>query len=229
MPHTTDITWNGIDLTLDADRALLLPDSRTLLVADVHLGKAATFRAHAFPVPEGVTHADLATLTALIDRHDPARLIILGDLFHAPESLRPGALEPLRAWRDTCDLPLILVRGNHDRRAGDVPDDLAIETVNGPYAFGPVDLAHEPPAAPARPTLAGHIHPGISIRARTPRQGLRAPCFHFTPMVGVLPAFSRFTGKERVRPDPTDRIFAVGAGAVVEIKPRTPAPGSTGL
>ena len=217
MPRTTDITWNDVDLTLDADRALLVRESRTLLVADVHLGKAATFRAHACPVPEGVTDADLDRLSSLIERHDPARLIILGDLFHALESLRPSALQSFRAWRATVPCPITLVRGNHDRRAGDIPADLAIDSVDAPFPLGTLDLAHEPPIDPARPALAGHVHPGITLRGRTPLQGLRAPCFHFAPTVGVLPAFSLFTGKETVRPAPHDRIFAVGDTTIIEV------------
>lgn len=215
MPRTTDITWNGIDLTLDADRALLLHPSRTLLIADVHLGKPATFRAHACPVPEAVTDADLARLTTLIQRHAPDYLIILGDLFHARESLTDAALLPLRDWLTRHDIAVTLVRGNHDDRAGTIPADLPIHVVDAPYAFGPLDLTHEPPTAPDRPTLAGHIHPGVSIRAR--RTGLRAPCFHFSSMVAVMPAFGRFTGLESVRARTGDRVFAVGEGAVIEV------------
>lgn len=220
MPHTIDITWNGIDLLLDADRAIVLREARALLVADVHLGKAATFRAHACPVPEAVTDADLDRLSALVERHDPACIYVLGDLFHAPQSLGAGALQPFRTWRAGHDLPLTLVRGNHDRRAGDAPADLSIRTVNGPTGLSGLDLVHEPPASPARPTLAGHVHPGVSLRARFPRGGLRAPCFHFSAAVGVLPAFSRFTGAESVRARSGDRIFAVGEGAVIEVSPR---------
>ena len=101
---------------------------------DVHLGKAATFRAHDCPVPEGVTQADLARLSALIHRHDPDHLVLLGDLFHAREALHQAALQPLREWRAGCRLALTLVRGNHDRRAGAIPADLSIETVEALHA-----------------------------------------------------------------------------------------------
>ena len=51
---------------LCADRALYWTRARTLFVADVHLGKAAAFRAGGVPVPRGTTATDLARLTALM-------------------------------------------------------------------------------------------------------------------------------------------------------------------
>ena len=43
-----------------AERALYWPRAATLFVADVHLGKAAAFRAGGVPLPRGATAADLA-------------------------------------------------------------------------------------------------------------------------------------------------------------------------
>jgi metallophosphoesterase superfamily enzyme len=43
------------ELRLLPQRALLDTASRSLMVADLHLGKAATFRAHGLPVPSGTT------------------------------------------------------------------------------------------------------------------------------------------------------------------------------
>jgi uncharacterized protein len=41
------------DIVLLPGRAAWMPATRTLLVADLHLGKAATFRHAGIPVPEG--------------------------------------------------------------------------------------------------------------------------------------------------------------------------------
>jgi len=220
MPHAIDVTWNGLDLTLDAERAAYAPGERALLLADLHLGKAATFRAHARPVPESVTHADLDRLSRLVDRYRPDRLIILGDMFHAREAHAPATLGAIRAWRERHALPLTLVRGNHDRRAGDPSPDLEVDVVDPPVTLGPCALAHEPPVDPTRPTLAGHVHPGISPRQPGRRRApVRASCFWLTDDVIVFPAFSVFTGIEPVDPAPNDRIFAVGEGSIVEVRP----------
>ena len=50
------------EIVLLPGRAAVLPASATLLVADLHLGKAATFRKAGIPVPEGSAQRDLARL-----------------------------------------------------------------------------------------------------------------------------------------------------------------------
>jgi hypothetical protein len=52
----------GEAVELCADRALFWTRTRTLFVADVHLGKAAAFRAGGVPVPRGSTANDLKRL-----------------------------------------------------------------------------------------------------------------------------------------------------------------------
>jgi hypothetical protein len=46
---------------------------------------------------------------------------------------------------------------------------------------------------------------------------LRLPCFHVGTQVGVLPAFSAFTGGLDVSRRPGERVFAVAGPAVVEV------------
>ncbi|HET7427286.1 MAG TPA: DEAD/DEAH box helicase, partial [Gemmatimonadales bacterium] len=50
----------GEDLVLLPERALFWPRTATLVVADLHWGKAATFRAAGIPIPTGTTGEDLA-------------------------------------------------------------------------------------------------------------------------------------------------------------------------
>ena len=57
------IEFGGHSLQLLGDRAMYWAATRTLIVADVHVGKAATFRALGVPVPGGITAKDLARLS----------------------------------------------------------------------------------------------------------------------------------------------------------------------
>ena len=52
------LTIEGASLELLPGHAVLLED-RTLVVADVHLGKATAFQAKGLAVPEGDSQADL--------------------------------------------------------------------------------------------------------------------------------------------------------------------------
>ena len=68
----------GETLWLMPDRALYWPARRALLVADVHIGKAASYRALHQPVPRGTTEATLLRLDALLAACECEMLIVLG-------------------------------------------------------------------------------------------------------------------------------------------------------
>jgi metallophosphoesterase superfamily enzyme len=110
----------------------------------------------------------------------------------------------------------VLVRGNHDRGAGDPPPEWRIEAWDEPFELPPFVLRHEPAEAGRRPVLAGHLHPAVRLRDGDGSQ-LRVPCFWFGPRVALLPAFGDFTGTALVRPRKGDRVFAVGSDSVVEV------------
>ena len=86
----------GEELVLLPQRAALWQRERTLLVADAHWGKAATFRAFGVPVPRGTTLEGLQRLDAMIEQHAPRRILFLGDLLHARQELTPGRGEGIR-------------------------------------------------------------------------------------------------------------------------------------
>jgi len=67
--------------------------------ADLHLGKAATFRRAGIPVPEGTSARDLARLATLVRDTGADRLLILGDLFHARVGCTERVLSEFTATR----------------------------------------------------------------------------------------------------------------------------------
>ncbi|MCF7202254.1 ligase-associated DNA damage response endonuclease PdeM [Pseudomonas oligotrophica] len=202
------------ELWLLADKALYWPQQQALLVADIHFGKAAAYRRLGQPVPSGTTETNLARLDALLARYPARRLIFLGDFLHAPESHAPSTLARLAAWRSRhAGLRLTLIRGNHDRRAGDPPAGLGIEVHSEPLLLGPFALQHEPAPHPTHHVLAGHLHPAHRLRGRG-RQSLRLPCFCIGERVSLLPAFGDFTGTAEVDAGPGRRLFLVGDGEI---------------
>ena len=210
------ISLAGESVELLPERALWWPAAQTLFVADLHLGKAASFRALGQPVPAGTTQDNLQRLSRLIEGHGARRLVFLGDFLHAAPALRPQQIEPVQAWRDAhAGLDCVLVRGNHDRHAGDPPASLGISTVDEPWRpdGGPLAACHHPQRLPGLTVLAGHWHPAVSLRGPA-RDRERLPCFCQTEGLLVLPAFGAFTGAS-VRPLPPDAIcYPVGSGRV---------------
>jgi DNA ligase-associated metallophosphoesterase len=211
------ITIAGETLHLLPAPAAWHPAARTLFVADVHLGKAASYRALGQPVPAGTTADNLRRLDALARAHDAATIVFLGDLLHARAAHQAAVMAPLAAWRAAhAQRRCVLVRGNHDARAGDPPPALGIEVVDEPW---PVDGAaalracHHPQAVDGAGVLAGHWHPATTLRGPA-RERQRLPCFCVIGALLVLPAFGAFTGASPRRPPAQARCYPVGAGRV---------------
>lgn len=198
----------GRPLVLWPERAAFDSESRTLLVADAHLGKAQAFRRLGVPVPGGTTADNLQTLSRLVERAQALGVVFLGDLLHARHGRSPAVLDAVARWRARhAGLELRLVRGNHDSRAGDPPPDWGVEVVDEPWPLGPWALCHHPHPVPGAYVLAGHLHPAVTLGRGIDR--LRLPCFHFGAEVGVLPAFGAFTGMHTIERAPGDRVCAI--------------------
>jgi uncharacterized protein len=210
---TESVPLAGERVELFADRALYWPRARTLFVADVHLGKAAAFRAGGVPVPRGTTAGDLERLARLVAATHAQRLVVLGDFLHAAPGRTVALERAFAAWRDRHGaLAITLVRGNHDAKAGDPPAHWRIEVVAEPHPAAPFLLCHEPPADSGGRlfgyALAGHVHPGVHI-AGAGLQSERLPCFVLGQSRAILPAFGRFTGLATQPWPRADRVFAI--------------------
>lgn len=204
----------GEPVHLLAQHALWWPAQGTLFIADLHLGKAATFRARGIPVPAGTTQGNLDRLSALLQGLPVRRLVVLGDFLHAAQARTPSVLAALANWRlRHAALEVVLVRGNHDSHAGDPPSALGIGVVDEPWRLGPFAGCHYPQEAPACHVLAGHVHPAVVLRGPG-RDALRLPCFAVHPGFTLLPAFGLFTGMASLPPGPGLQRFAVGGGRV---------------
>jgi len=222
----------GETLWLLPERAVYWPRAGTLIVADVHFGKAAAFRAGGIAVPGGTTAAMLRRLSAALDRTGAARLLILGDLLHARAGRAPHTLEQVAAWRAARpDLRITLIRGNHDSRAGDPPDNWGIECLDAPVVEAPFVWLHQPPKCRAgwqpavqaeeagyQPALqgypvAGHVHPAVALGGNG--RALTLPCFYFGRDYALLPAFGEFTGTAVVRPRSGERVFVLAGDEII--------------
>jgi len=202
-------TLCGERVALLAERALHWPAGETLFVADVHLGKAAAFRAGGVPLPRGSTEADLARLAALVARTAARKLVVLGDFLHAKAGRVPALAAAFKTWREAhASVDVVLVRGNHDDRAGDPPADWGVRAVDDPHLLAPFIACHVPAAPPTGYALCGHLHPGVFLRGFGD-DAARLPCFVLGARRAILPAFGSFTGLAVVTPNRDDRLVAV--------------------
>lgn len=204
-------------------RMLFWPAEGTLFVADVHLGKAASFRAAGVQLPSGHSNLDLDRISALLTAHQAHRLVILGDLVHTQSSYTPALDQNFKALRALHPaVEIVLVRGNHDRNAGDASPDWGLMIVSEPYALGPFSCCHEPGVTRQKRDggfeLAGHLHP--ALRLQTAREGATLPCFWRHAGGIVLPAFGSLTGNFTVRLKPLESAVVIAGQHLHRIKYR---------
>ena len=200
----------GEELILSPYKACFWKKKSTLFLSDLHLGKAGHFRKHGIPVSAKVHWADLSRMEELLGEYQPARVLLLGDLFHSYENLE---------WQDFIQfldqyahVEFVLVQGNHDI-LDRYPEKLQLiqKLDEEPFSFTHIreesDLYN----------ISGHIHPGISIKGKA-RQGVTLPCYWFGKKHAVMPAFGHFTGIKKIRPSRGDQIFAIADQNVIELR-----------
>lgn len=196
-------------------RGVLLTD-KTLVVADLHLGKATSFQSRGLAIPEGDSQADLERLRILCEQVGALRLVINGDLFHSTAGLSPEVEHMLETWIANLGRPVQLVIGNHDRKIPRIPEWLPAA---GTAEYAGVHLVHDPAEAPSdRPVVCAHWHPVARI-ADGKRTSLRLPCFLQRRNILVLPSFGTFTGGAIVERDKDDRVFVSPGDRVIEVPP----------
>jgi metallophosphoesterase superfamily enzyme len=168
-------------LRLNAGPSLFFESLRALVVADVHWGYATSQRAAGRLLPRWGDDDIAARLSALIAHYGPRVLIIAGDVVHGA----PGA-DSAQAFFDGTprDLQVVLVGGNHDRRA-------SLPCVTSHYAsdmfFHHGDEAMTVP--PGALEIVGHHHPAATWHDGA-GTSLKLPALVEGPRRLILPAFS---------------------------------------
>jgi DNA ligase-associated metallophosphoesterase len=214
--HIAGQTW-----ILHPGKAVYWKEVHALILTDVHLGKSGHFRKAGIAAPGTVNGRNLERLSRLLDEFSPERVLVLGDLFHSTANREWLEFEewllsaPKVQWQ--------LITGNHDTLHSSFYETAGIEThreLSEPPFYFIHDAAEECENGDEneeRIRVSGHIHPGISLKGKG-RQALRLPCFLFSGSNNIiLPAFGEFTGLHRIRPDETDRVYAVVESQVIEL------------
>lgn len=207
---------NSQTLWLSAERSLFWEEQKALVLSDLHLGKTGHFRKAGIAVPQAVLREDMQRLMALLQYFQPRQLIVVGDFFHSRANLE---LDLFKRWRyDVADLPIRLVRGNHDILQAEWYQEAAIDVIEPDLLLEPFLFTHDRCVNSEAPyTFCGHIHPGIVIQGLG-RQSLRFPCFYFTPQYCILPAFGKFTGLATVQPSAGDTMYAIVEQTLMRIQ-----------
>ena len=212
MQKEASFHFKNQHLIIDPLRAMFWVDQKTLIVSDLHLGKAGHFRKNGVPVPRQVHFSDFQKLNSLMDKFNPETIIFLGDLFHSDLN---GEWEDFVLWsRHYKQIRQVLVEGNHD-----ILQEKAYEAtsmiIHQELVLPPFHFTHHPEES-SYYNLAGHIHPSVRLYGNG-RQGLTLPCFYFGKRSGLFPAFGTFTGNYKIKPERGDQLFAIAQDAVIAL------------
>ncbi|MFA9501739.1 metallophosphoesterase [Natrinema sp. H-ect1] len=173
------------------DRSIFLPTTETLVLADVHLGKAADSSVDA-PIDDGADVRD--RLAAVLEATAPATVVVAGDLLHSFSRLPRGLerdLEAVVATVADAGAELVVTPGNHDTMLEEVFSGRIVPEYRPDGGETVICHGHEQPATTAERYVVGHDHPALSV------EGRKLPCLLYGPDcyegadVIVLPAFTR--------------------------------------
>lgn len=174
----------------DKTGALVWPEQRLLVVADLHFEKGSSVARRGSFVPPYDTRSTLSRLAKVLMRWSPDRVISLGDGFHDVEaSQRLSNEDRGRLKQFTSRFEWIWITGNHDPTP---PEDVG-GRVADVIEIGNLAFRHEPSQRETTSgEIAGHLHPKASVVARGRR--VSRPCFVADEHRVLLPAFGSYAG-----------------------------------
>jgi uncharacterized protein len=203
------------------ERSLFWEEQNTLIIADIHLGKSGHFRREGIAIPQSIYKADLQRLMSQLYLFKVDRLIIAGDLTHSTANKE---LDLFLKWRNDFSLLHIdLVKGNHDILNDSWYKEANINVIPGKLTAGPFLFIHDLKLLEKLSEeekelyiFTGHMHPAVRLKGQG-RQTLHFPCFYFAKEYCVLPAFSRFSGSFKVKPQKGETIFALVENSLIKM------------
>ena len=145
--------------------------TKTLLIADPHLGWETSLQEKGIHVPSQTTKI-LNKLTAIITKYKPHQLVILGDVKYTVISSELGE------WHDipdffgklqSCVGNIAIVRGNHDANLEPLlPQNVELLPATG-AVIGDVGVFHghkwpSPALLSCKMLVMGHLHPVVVFR-----------------------------------------------------------------
>lgn len=206
-------------LRLYPEKAIYWQEQDSLLLSDLHLGKAAHFRKAGMAVPAGIHQNDLQRLDFLLQQTAAARVYFLGDLFHSELNTEWWTFaEWLGKYPEK---EFILIKGNHDILPDAAYNSSSLKIVASELTISSFILTHEPLSVKNRKTglynICGHIHPAVKLRGPAFQQ-LTLPCFYFGLHYAILPAFGKFTGFHQIKPKKEDTVFAIAEERVLRLQ-----------
>ena len=214
---SSKISIQNEELILFPEKAIYWKRKKTLIIADVHMGKIRHFRKNGIGVPIHAEDKNLSLMEKLLHITFAENVYILGDLFHSSKNNQwPLFKEFMDNWPK---VRFLLIRGNHDIFPEEDYNNSRLEISEPMMTEESFIFTHEPLnfQMDGLYNLCGHIHPAISLEGKA-RQSMKLPCFYFSDQTGILPAFGAFTGNALIKPMKNDKVFVIANQSVIRLE-----------
>ena len=183
--------WEDTLIEMLPSRALFLPQTKELLICDVHLGKAEYFQQNGIPLTNNSDENNFTRIESIVRKYSPEKLIILGDLFHSKYSISTTLQKRVEDLPEQLKTNVELVLGNHD--VGCNIKNIKIFDIRKNKN---ITFSHEPlnQADNKSLNICGHYHPKLYLKNYGDKLSLR--CFAMDTKKNnlYLPAFGDLTG-----------------------------------
>jgi putative SbcD/Mre11-related phosphoesterase len=145
--------------------------TKTLIIADLHLGWEMALRDKGIYVPSQSSKI-LQKLVGVLSKYKPDTLLILGDVKYTVTAAKPGEWHDIPAFLTELKnyvKNIVIVRGNHDANLEPLlPEDIPLLPATGTIV-GDVGLFHghkwpSPMLLKCKTIIMGHIHPVTVFR-----------------------------------------------------------------
>ena len=152
------------------DLALYLNKSKTLVIADLHIGFEEALSKQGVLVPRFQYKDMIDRLEQIFSRVKPQTVVLNGDLKH-----EFGGISK-QEWKETMRLfdylsrrckDIVVVKGNHDPNIDPIVRKKDIRMVDE-LQLGDIIIAHgdDEPKAKGKIIIMGHEHPAVSLREK---------------------------------------------------------------
>ena len=183
--------WEDTLLEMLPSRALFLPETKELLICDIHLGKAEYFQKNGIPLTNNSDENNFSRIKKIVNKYSPKKLIILGDLFHSKFSIDKTLQKKVEYLPKQLKTNIELILGNHD-----VGCDIKSFKIFNIRKTKNIIFSHEPVNLENNKTLniCGHYHPKLYLKNKGDKLSFRCFAMDIYKNVLYLPAFGDLTG-----------------------------------
>ena len=191
LNNSSVFRWGNSSLEMLPKRGLLIPQTKELLICDIHLGKGEYFQQNGIPLTNNSDEQNLLRIKNIVKEHSPDKLIILGDLFHSKYSISESLKNKVELLAETLNIKIELIVGNHDIgcKVKNINFLNFKRSNNFIFTHEPIEKLEDNIL-----NICGHYHPKIYLKDSKDKLSFRCFALDKKNNVFYLPAFGDLTG-----------------------------------